>query len=174
MILLAHIKKRIIALVLKREMRRHVEKTVSKPKSINKIGILMEDNEEITRSLSRALRSIGFSKDQLHFMMYRSDNGSEQPTQISTFSATDFSYTAHPHEKVQTFCDEGYDVLINYFTKSNPYLELASLKTQTKFRVGFTALDNRYNDLIFSLRIEEPKLFCQQMNNYLKLIDSPC
>jgi hypothetical protein len=67
------------------------------------------------------------------------------------------------------FISYDYDLLINFF-KSNNVLTLLSSKVNAKFRVGFSSVDSRLNDLIFSEKIKKFKEFDSELIKYLRII----
>ena len=94
------------------------------------------------------------------------------PLSAMSFGSGDFSLLGTPLSKVESFSNTSYDLLVNYFKEDNPYLQLVSLNTNAKFRVGFSGVDNRLNDLMFSLSETDSTLFCKQMNTYLNNINT--
>ena len=60
-------------------------------------------------------------------------------------------------------------LLINFF-KFNDVLTLLSSKVNAKFRVGFSSVDSRLNDLIFSDKIKKFKEFDSELIKYLRII----
>ena len=67
------------------------------------------------------------------------------------------------------FISYDYDLLINFF-KFNDVLTLLSSKVNAKFRVGFSSVDSRLNDLIFSEKIKKFKEFDSELIKYLRII----
>lgn len=170
--MLHQLRRHIIFRVMIREFKRHSKRKIKKPKQISSIAILMEQDSSIHQKLKQCLQALGFEPDQMHFMRFSKTMSDEARLEADVFGTHDFSFTGRPSEILQRFVDQDYDILINYFTESNPYLALASLQTSSEFRVGFTAVDPRLNDLIFSLQTKDTAQFCQQMDSYLQVIEN--
>lgn len=162
---------RMTARAAHKALQNHKKRTVNMPSSTRRIGVLMDHNSSISQNTLKAqLDGFGFDTDNVSFLQFSKTNNKTQETDSAIFSAYDFSFTGKPDEKLQHFCNQKYDILINYFTTNNPSLQLLSLKTNTNFRIGFAQADMRLNDLIFSLTEQESNLFCQQMKEYMHRI----
>ena len=65
----------------------------------------------------------------------------------------------------------GYDVLINFYIKDIPQLNLVAAASNAKFKVGFSDVDNRINDLVIGAGPNNIDLFISELNKYLKILN---
>ena len=153
------------------EMAKLRQRAIQKPKMMRRVGVLMDvDCGVKTITLQKHLSDIGLAQEKITFLHYApaTDKTPEEETDI--FGTHDFNLVGYPDKKIQDFCDKDFDLLINYFITTRPALSLVSAQTKSRIRVGFQAVDQRLNDLIFSVPENQPRLFCQQMDTYLNTI----
>ena len=50
-------------------------------------------------------------------------------------------------------------------------MQLMSIKTKARFRVGFREIDSYFNDLILDLPLQDFKLFKQELKKYLGVLN---
>ena len=158
---------------VRKELILQEKRLAQKPKTIKKIAVLVNSRSSLrTDVIERDLKQNGF--DMASIAVFEFDAKATKPSEESalSFGSGDFSLLGTPLSKVESFSNTSYDLLVNYFKEDNPYLQLVSLNTNAKFRVGFSVVDNRLNDLMFSLSETDSTLFCKQMNTYLNNINT--
>ncbi|MEO1012173.1 MAG: hypothetical protein AAFX53_12755, partial [Bacteroidota bacterium] len=64
-----------------------------------------------------------------------------------------------------------YDVLVNYFDQENILLQLMSIKTKARIRVGFKEVDQSFNDIILNLPLSDFKIFKMELKKYLHVLN---
>ena len=62
-------------------------------------------------------------------------------------------------------------MLVNYYTQENLMLQLMSVKTKARVRVGFVEVDEQYNDLILASPMKDFKTFKQELKKYLRVLN---
>ena len=158
---------------VQKELVLHEKRLAQKPKTIKKIAVLVNSRSSVSADvIEQNLKQNGF--EMASIAVFEFDPKATKPSEESTlsFGSGDFSLLGTPFSKVESFSNTSYDLLVNYFKEDNPYLQFVSLKTSAKFRVGFSGVDNRLNDLMFSLSETDSTLFCKQMNTYLNNINA--
>ena len=144
---------------------------IHKPKEIKKIGVLIDSKSLLSPELiQKELQNAGYAACQITVLQYDASIPKNVGTTCNSFGDQDILLMGKPSPAVEHFCEQNFDLLINYFPENLPQLQLVSLRTKSKFRVGFSEADRRLNDLIFSLPDKSPKLFFEQMNTYLNTI----
>ena len=56
-------------------------------------------------------------------------------------------------------------------TQENLMLQLMSVKTKARVRVGFVEVDEQYNDLILNSPMKDFKVFKQELKKYLRVLN---
>jgi hypothetical protein len=68
------------------------------------------------------------------------------------------------------FMNREYDLLVNYYTDDHLLLQLMTLKTKARLRVGFGEVDKNLNDLILHIPILNFNQFKKELKKYLKVL----
>ncbi|HZJ21565.1 MAG TPA: hypothetical protein VFD35_14605, partial [Pricia sp.] len=69
------------------------------------------------------------------------------------------------------FLSREYDLLVNYYTAENLLIQLMSIKTRARFRVGFKGVDRVYNDLIMDAPLKDFTTFRKELKKYLGVLN---
>ena len=147
------------------------KRKIHKPKEIKKIGVLIDSKSLLSPELIlKELQNAGYAACRITVLQYDSSVTKNLDATTNSFGDKDILIMGKTSPAVVHFCEQNFDLLINYFPENLPQLQLVSLRTKSKFRVGLSVVDRRLNDLIFSLPVKSPKLFFEQMNTYLKTI----
>jgi len=73
-------------------------------------------------------------------------------------------------ETLDSFIDQEFDLLINYFENDSLLASWLSANCKGKLRVGFYKTDKELNDLILNIKPTETELFISQSTIYLKAL----
>lgn len=85
------------------------------------------------------------------------------------FSKRDISFFGKfKTESLQKSVNFEYDLLINY-SIDNLYLKYLTVNSNSKFKVGFSACDERLYDLMIQVKIEDNQVFVNELKKYLKI-----
>jgi hypothetical protein len=68
--------------------------------------------------------------------------------------------------------NQKFDLMLNYFKKSDLALLSLSSSIQAGFRVGFSSVDQRLNDLILASDVFQPEQFAQEFPKYYSKIST--
>ncbi len=68
------------------------------------------------------------------------------------------------------FLSREYDLLINYYTQKNLMLQLMTIKTKARIKVGFAEVDKTFNDIILDATIKDFDVFKKEMKKYLHVM----
>ena len=162
---------KMIKRTVSHELALQGKRKIHKPKEIKKIGVLIDSKSLLSPELIlKELQNAGYAACRITVLQYDSSVPKNLDATTNSFGDKDILMIGKPSPAVVHFCEQNFDLLINYFPENLPQLQLVSLRTKSKFRVGFSEVDRRLNDLIFSLPDKSPKLFFEQMNTYLKTI----
>ena len=103
---------------------------------------------------------------------YKSQYDKNSPYSTPVFSDKDLGWGGDiENSYVLEFLSRDYDLLVNYFKQDNLMLQLMSIKTRARVRVGFMEIDPRYNDLILDTPVNDFKIFKQELKKYLKVLN---
>ncbi len=69
------------------------------------------------------------------------------------------------------FLGREYDLLINYYDTDNLLLQLMTVKSNARIKVGFKEVDQQLNDLILGLPLKDFKTFKLELKKYLRVLN---
>ncbi len=148
--------------------------TVERQKrGITSVGILVDlDKFSDTEVFYQFVEDFKLRPNAIKIMGYKAYYDKNSPYATPVFSDKDLGW----HGEVENsyaleFLSKDYDMLVNYFDEENLMLQLMSVKSKARIRVGFNEVDERLNDLILGTSIEDFKTFKQELKKYLKVFN---
>ena len=142
-----------------------------KPNPIKTIGCIIDPMFPVEVSnFIKLVHRIGLKEKDLKLITFQENDNGFNIFSNMNITPKSISYTGNLTGKDSLeFISYDYDLLINFF-KFNDVLTLLSSKVNAKFRVGFSSVDSRLNDLIFSEKIKKFKEFDSELIKYLRII----
>ena len=165
----------IKAFSVKRIIKNKLQNERRNPDSsaIKTVGIIVdESNVKIGKDLVAFLVEQGIKVQDVQVLAYR-DRIKKNSVQIHpTISAKDLNWNATFSSAIANdFIASDFDLLINYYDAETAGLLLLTHASKAKFKVGFTAIDKRLNDLIINTSVENYTVFTQEIIKYLKILN---
>ncbi|HET8735369.1 MAG TPA: hypothetical protein VFM69_02105 [Pricia sp.] len=103
---------------------------------------------------------------------YKSQYDNSSPYSTPVFSDRDLGWNGNiENSYALEFLSREYDLLVNYYTVENLLIQLMSIKTRARFRVGFKNVDQVYNDLIMDVPMQDFKTFKTELKKYLGVLN---
>ena len=103
---------------------------------------------------------------------YKSYYDKNSPYATPVFSDKDLGWNGNiENSYALEFLSREYDVLVNYFDQENILLQLMSIKTKARIRVGFKEVDQSFNDIILSIPLDDFKVFKMELKKYLHVLN---
>lgn len=122
-------------------------------------------------ALSGFSGALGLAPDDFHIITYTKNPKPHKDLAYPMFSFKDVNWKLQLKEsQTKTFLEKEYDILINYFTREELPLVFLSTLTQARIRVGFSALPEKYNDIMLAVPVEKPGLFKEELLKYLTIL----
>ena len=88
------------------------------------------------------------------------------------FSDKDLGWKANiENSYALEFLNREYDLLVNYYTDEKLLLQLMTLKTKARLKVGFGRVDKNLNDLILNTPIKDFQTFKKELRKYLRVLN---
>jgi hypothetical protein len=72
---------------------------------------------------------------------------------------------------VNNFIDKEFDLLISYYNIEKAILLIVTHNSKAHFKVGFSAIEKRFNSLIINTNADNQKVFTQELFRYLKILN---
>ena len=157
---------------LKEELKKPFA-TVARKKGIASIACLVDlDQFENPNLFYEFVEDFGLRPNAVKIIGYKSQYDKNSPYSTPVFSDKDLGWNgAIENSYVLEFLSREYDMLVNYFVEENLLLQIMSIKTRARVRVGFKDVDTKYNDLILDTPIKDFKMFKQELKKYLIVLN---
>ncbi len=103
---------------------------------------------------------------------YKSYYDKNSPYSTPVFSDKDLGWNGNVENSYALeFLSREYDLLVNYFDEENLLIQLMSIKTKARVRVGFKNVDQSFNDIILNLPLKDFKTFKMELKKYLGVLN---
>lgn len=138
---------------------------------VKTVAILVDNEDEIEEIINDLENKLGIIKENITPLIFKRKLKEEEKSSLY-FTKKDFLNKGDiESESLKNFIDENFDLLINYTKKSNLYVNLVTLFSKAKFKIGFAKIDDRLYDLM----VKEPnyniQVFHQEIYKYLSILN---
>ena len=142
-------------------------------RGVHAIAIIADlDTFDRAEVFSDLIEAFGLRPNAIKVIGYRRFYDTNSPYATPVFSDKDLGWNGEiDNSYAQEFLSREYDILINYFTEDNLPMQLMSVRTRARMRVGFADLDPAFNDLIFDCDLQDFGLFKKEMKKYLEVMN---
>lgn len=146
---------------------------VKRKKGITSIACLVDlDSFEDANLFYEFVEEFSLRPNAVKIIGYKSYYDKNSPYATPVFSDKDLGWNgAIENSYVLEFLSREYDLLVNYYTVDNLLLQLMSVKTRARVRVGFMEVDEQYNDLILATPMNDFKTFKLELKKYLRVLN---
>lgn len=157
---------------LKQELRQEREAPL-RQEGINAIGVIVDlDNFSEPEKFYELIDAYALRPNAVKIIGYRKFYDKNSPYATPVFSDKDLGWNgAVENSYALEFLSRDYDLLINYYREPNLLMQLMSVKTKARIRVGFSEQDPAFNDLIFGSGITDFDSFKKELKKYLKVLN---
>jgi hypothetical protein len=149
------------------------ERTVPNSNKIKTVGLLIDENYFSEKSdLINQIVSNGILKEDIQVLVYKNRMTKSKDCQYPVFTPNNLNWKAEINNKnVDDFINKEFDLLINYYDVEKALLLLVTHHSKADFKVGFSSIDKRLNDLMISINAENHKVFINELFRYLKILN---
>lgn len=157
---------------LKEEIKKPFE-PIKRTAGITSVACLVNlDAFENANLFYEFVDDFGLRPNAIKIIGYKSEYDKNSPYSTPVFSDKDLGWKGEiENSYVLEFLGREYDMLINYFTDDNLMLQIMSVKTKARVRVGFKEIDPKFNDLILDAPIQDFKIFKRELKKYLRVLN---
>lgn len=138
---------------------------------IIKIGVLIENKQSFQKDVIGDLsRQFDLPKGNIDCLVFK--NYAKKEELSSEFiSENDFGWSGSLNlNRLSEFVKNDYDLLINYGFEENLYLKVITLRSRSKFKIGFTSCDEGLYDLAVSDVTRNIETLDLETEKYLKIL----
>ncbi len=145
---------------------------LNRKQGIQMLGVIV-DLDQFPRAelFEQFVEEFGLRPNAVKVIGYKKDYDTNSPYATPVFSEKDLGWHGEiDNGYVQEFLSREYDVLINYYSEKNLMMQLMTVKTQARIKVGFATVDKTFNDLILDCSIKDFDLFKNEIRKYLNVL----
>ena len=141
----------------------------TRSKGIVKVGCIVDlDKFQNADLFYQFLEDFKLKPNAVKIIGYKSNYDKNSPYSTPVFSDKDLGWNgAIENSYALEFLNREYDLLINYYNEDKLLLNLMSVKTNARLKVGFKEVDTSFNDLILDTPISDFKTFKSELKKYL-------
>lgn len=156
-----------------REVLENPPHPLSRKQGVQMVGVIVDlDHFPRAESFEEFIEVLGLRPSAVKVIGYKKVYDTNSPYATPVFSEKDLGWNGEiDNSYAQEFLSREYDVLINYYSKRNLMMQLMTVKTRARIRVGFAAVDKTFNDLIVDCAIEDFDLFKNEIRKYLNVLN---
>nr|WP_313790289.1 hypothetical protein [Allomuricauda pacifica] len=146
---------------------------MKRDQGITRVGCIVDlDNFVDGERFYELIDDFSLRPNAIKIIGYKRDFDNTSPYAIQIFSDKDLGWKGDiENGYVLEFLGREYDLLINYYEDDNLMLKLLSIRTPARLKVGFSALDPKFNDLILNTPFKDFNLFKSELKKYLKVLN---
>ncbi|MDO6852978.1 hypothetical protein Q4599_05270 [Cellulophaga lytica] len=142
-------------------------------KGISKIGCIVDlDNVPDGTIFNQFIKEFSLQPNALKIIGYKAKHDKNSPYSTPVFSEEDLGWGAKiENSYALEFLDNEYDLLISYYTEDNLLLQLMTMQSKARLKVGFGEVDENLNDLILNIPIKDFNIFKKELGKYLSVFN---
>jgi hypothetical protein len=161
------------ALKFMREELENPPRPSKRKQGIQALGVIVDlDNFPRTELFEAFVEVFGLHPNAVKVIGYKNYYDTNSPYATPIFSDKDLGWNGDiDNSYAQEFLSREYDVLINYYSEKNLMMQLMTVKTRARIKVGFAAVDKTFNDLIVDCSLKDFDLFKNEIRKYLNVLN---
>ncbi len=142
-------------------------------KGVNSIGCIVDlDSFDSANSFYELQEEFSLRPNAIKIIGYKNYYDKNSPYATPVFSDKDLGWSGTiENSYALEFLSREYDVLINYYDSNNLLMQLMTVKTKARIRVGFAEVDKNLNDLILGVPIKDFNSFKKELKKYLFVLN---
>ncbi len=155
-----------------KQLLKQAPRGVQGGKKITSIGCIVDlDAFNDSNLFYQFIEEFSLRPNSIKIIGYKKVHDKNSPYATPVFSNKDLGWKGKiENSYALEFMSREYDLLINYYTDDYLLLQLMTLKTKARLRVGFGEVDKHLNDLILHTPISNFNQFKKELKKYLKVL----
>jgi hypothetical protein len=141
--------------------------------SIKTVGLLIDEScfSEVNLLINE-LRLNGILEEGIEVIVYRDRLKQSKSISQAIFSSKALNWnTTIDNADANNFVNKEFDLLISYYDVDKAILLVVTHHSKAQFKVGFAAIDKRFNDLMIDTNAENYKVFTHELFRYLRILN---
>jgi hypothetical protein len=140
---------------------------------IKTVGLIVDQRHfSETKSFTNELIGNGFLEEDIEVLFYRAGVTKNTNNVKPAFGAEDLKWNGEiDNPEVNRFIEKEFDLLISYYDIEKAILLIVTHNSKAHFKVGFSTIDKRVNNLTIDTNTDNYKVFIQELFKYLKILN---
>ena len=141
--------------------------------AIKTVGLIVDESYfNHTQLLIKELVIAGIAEENIELLLYKSKLNVNFTSPVTKLQSGHLNWKAQiKNEAVNAFLAKDFDLLLSYYDVDKAVLLVATHESKAKFKVGFSTIDKRLNNLMINVNPENYKIFVQELFRYLKILN---
>lgn len=168
---LNYIKNYFLIKLLKNNFRN--AKSISSEAPIQTIGLLIDDSYFSEKeALLKEVIANGILERNIKIVVYRDKIKKNEVHPYTTFGAKHINWNLKINNvEVNDFINQKFNLLISYYDVEKAILLKVTNDSKAQFKVGFSSIDKKLNQLIINTNAENHTVFVHELFRYLKILN---
>lgn len=139
---------------------------------VENIAILLSDDEKSETIAKDLIKGTNLKLDNVRIIVLGDYHNEEVKSIMSLyFTEKDFGFGGSlKSNNLKSFVKNDFDLLISYASEDNLFVNLITLLSNAKFKIGFANIDDRLFDLIIADPNFNPSVFNKEIKKYLTIL----
>lgn len=141
--------------------------------SIRTVGVFIDEtNGNYKTLLKNELDKHNLKFEKVDFLIFKDKIKAKEIIEEPFFTSKDIRISGViSKQNVVDFTNNTYDLLINFYDEPKSILNMIASKSKARFKVGFTAIDKRINNLIIHSDTDNAQEFVSELVKYLRILN---
>lgn len=146
---------------------------VKRDKGVRSVGCIVDlDKFDHANLFYEFVEEFSLHPNSVKIIGYKEYYDKNSPYSTPVFSDRDLGWKANiENSYALEFLNREYDLLVNYYTDDKLLLQLMTLKTEARLKVGFGTVDHNLNDLILNTSLGDFQTFKKELGKYLRILN---
>ncbi len=146
---------------------------LERSKGIKSVGVIVDlDSFNRAEAFYDFVEEYHLRPNAVKIIGYKGYYDKNSPYATPVFSDKDLGWNGNiENSYALEFLSREYDLLVNYYTKDILMMQLMTIKTKARINVGFSEIDNSFNDLILEADFQDFDTFKRELKKYLLVMN---
>lgn len=143
------------------------------PDAVNTVGVVIDERYFNDRNaIVKELVKHGIAEKNIELLSYRERLNAKETVDCCYYTYKDIDADGNfKKDDVAAFINKPFDMLVSYYDTDSFPLMLATLKSNAKFKAGFSSTDSRLHHFMVNTTAEKHKEFLAELFKYLKILN---
>ncbi len=148
-------------------------KSISSGAPIQTIGLLIDESYFSEKeALLKEVIANGILESNIKIVVYRDKIKKNEFYSHTTFGAKHINWNLKINNlEVNDFINQKFNLLISYYDVEKPILLKVTHDSKAQFKVGFSSIDKKLNNLMINTNAENHTVFVHELFRYLKILN---